>query len=103
MTQPISPTVLRALSHPLRLAMLVVLEQGELTSPQLAERVGASETEIRPHVEALQHAELILDGEEPGGLRAQTVGWAAIDRQLHLLAAETAAAAGSDRQQPSDT
>ena len=57
---------------------------------------------MRPHLEALQSADLIVDGEEPDGLRAETVGWAAIDRQLHLLAAETAAAAGAEGQQSSD-
>jgi DNA-binding transcriptional ArsR family regulator len=102
MTQPISPIVLRALSHPIRLAMLVVLEQGEMTAPQLAERIGTSEEEMRPHLEALKSAGLILDGEEPDGLRAETVGWAAIDRQLHLLAAEASAASGAEGQQPSD-
>jgi DNA-binding transcriptional ArsR family regulator len=102
MTQPISAAVLRALSHPIRLAMLVVLEQGELTAPQLAERIGTSEKEMRRQLEALQSADLIVDGEGPDGLRAETVGWAAIDRQLHLLAAEAGAAPRAEGQQPSD-
>jgi DNA-binding transcriptional ArsR family regulator len=85
MAEPVSADVLRALSHPVRLAMLVVLEQGELTAPQLAERVGVSAPDGAPHLDVLRRAGLVLDGDRPGHLRTSTDCWAAIDRQLRRL------------------
>jgi DNA-binding transcriptional ArsR family regulator len=89
MAEPISADVLRALSHPLRLALLVVLEQGELGAQELAERVGRRTDEVIPHLACLRAAGLVLDGAYPGMLRTSTDGWAAVDRQLRRLAAET--------------
>ena len=85
MAGPISAEVLRALSHPLRLAILVVLEQGELEPADLAGRVGASGAELGRHLAALQAAGLVREGELPGRLRTSTGGWAAVDRQLRAL------------------
>jgi DNA-binding transcriptional ArsR family regulator len=88
MAEPVSADVLRALSHPLRLALLVALEQGELSVPELAEHVGLRTGEVVPHLACLRAAGLVLDGAHPGLLRTSTDGWAAVDRQLRRLAAE---------------
>jgi DNA-binding transcriptional ArsR family regulator len=88
MAEPVSADVLRALSHPLRLALLVVLEQGDLGPPELAERVGLKTEDVVPHLAALRAAGLVRDGGQPGQLRTSTDGWAAIDSQLRRLGAD---------------
>jgi DNA-binding transcriptional ArsR family regulator len=87
MAEPVSADVLKALSHPVRLAMLVALEQQELTAPELAKRIGVPARAGAPHLEALRGAGLVLDGGQPGHVRTSAKGWAAIERQLRRMQA----------------
>ena len=89
MAEPVSAEILRALAHPLRLALLIVLEQGELEPGDLAERVGVPVATLAPHLAALRDAGLVRDGAGPGLLRASAGGWAEVDRQLRRLAGGT--------------
>jgi DNA-binding transcriptional ArsR family regulator len=90
MAEPGSAEVLQAMAHPLRLALLVVLEQEELAADPLAARVGVSGEELAPHLALLRAAGLVRDGAAPGALRTSTGGWREIDRQLRRLAASAA-------------
>jgi DNA-binding transcriptional ArsR family regulator len=85
MAEPVSANLLRALSHPVRLAMLIELERGELTARELAERVGVPPADGDAHLDALRAAGLVLKGERPGHVRTSADGWAAIDRELRRL------------------
>jgi DNA-binding transcriptional ArsR family regulator len=85
MAEPVSANLLRALAHPARLAMLVTLEQGELTVAELAARVEVPEPEGAAHLEALRGAGLVVAGERAGTVRASTHGWAEIAARLGRL------------------
>ena len=85
MAEPLSAAILRALSHPARLALLVALEGGELTPHELAEALGLSTSEVAEHLRALQSVGLVVDGETAGRVRTRTDGWAEIDRELRRL------------------
>jgi DNA-binding transcriptional ArsR family regulator len=85
MAEPPSAEILWALAHPARLAMLVALENRELTARELAEAVGLSGSQAAVHLRALQAAGLVVDGVTTGRLRTTTHGWAEIDRQLRRL------------------
>jgi DNA-binding transcriptional ArsR family regulator len=100
MAEPASAEVLHALSHPLRLAVLVVLEQGELDAERLAQRVGVRTEELASHLAMLRDAGLVRDGAAPGQLRTSTGGWAEIDRQLRRLAASAEPPAPEEEDEP---
>lgn len=86
MAEPVSADVLRALSHPLRLALLVALEEhGPQTAAELAAALGMGEGEVHQHLAPLHDAGLIIDGEPDARLRAVGDGWASIARQLRAL------------------
>ncbi|HMJ35893.1 MAG TPA: helix-turn-helix domain-containing protein [Baekduia sp.] len=87
MAEPVSANVLRALSHPVRLALLVALERDELTAAALAERLGLTPPETATQLAVLREAGLVTDGRRPGRLRTTTHGWATIDAQLRRLGA----------------
>jgi DNA-binding transcriptional ArsR family regulator len=57
------PAQVRALGHPLRLAVLDALAEGPATNLQLAERLGASPSKMFFHVRQLLRAGLIRRGE----------------------------------------
>jgi predicted transcriptional regulator len=85
MAEPVSADVLRAVSDPVRLAMLVALETDALTVPQLAERVGVAGPEVAAQLETLRATGLVVDGGDAGAVRAAAQGWAEILEHLRRL------------------
>ncbi|HWI72905.1 MAG TPA: hypothetical protein VNT55_13205 [Baekduia sp.] len=85
MAEPVSGPVLAAIAHPLRLALLVVLEAGEQPVVGLAAATGAGEAEVERAVAVLYDAGLVRGGTAPGRLRTTGRGWAEIARRLGEL------------------
>jgi DNA-binding transcriptional ArsR family regulator len=85
MAEPVSGPVLAAISHPLRLAILVVLEAREQSVPELARTLAVREPELEQAVAVLHDAGLVRAGGEPGRLRVAGRGWAEIARGLRAL------------------
>jgi DNA-binding transcriptional ArsR family regulator len=82
MAEPVSGPVLAAIAHPLRLALLVLLESGERGVGELAAATGASEAEIERAIAVLYDAGLVRGGTRAGRLRTTGDGWPEIVRRL---------------------
>ncbi|HWI73354.1 MAG TPA: ArsR family transcriptional regulator [Baekduia sp.] len=85
MDEPVSADVLRALSHPLRLAALVALEAREQTTAELAAHLGVPEPELMHHLVILRGAGLVEDAATRDRMRAAGHGWATIAAHLRRL------------------
>jgi DNA-binding transcriptional ArsR family regulator len=84
MSEPVPADVLRAVAHPLRLGLLVALEDHEQAPSELATALNATEPVIMRHLAILHDAGLVTTATEPG--RWRTVeGWAAISASLQRL------------------
>ena len=89
MAEPVTAEVLRALAHPLRLALLVALEErGGQTPAQLAAALGVGEGEVHQHLAPLHDAGLVTDGTPDAAVWAVGTGWARIAGELRRLAGE---------------
>jgi DNA-binding transcriptional ArsR family regulator len=84
MAEPVPADVLQAISHPLRLSLLVTLGRREQSADELAAAVGASPEAVAEHVAVLTRAQLVTDGAEPGQLSA-AAGWSEIVAMLEQL------------------
>jgi DNA-binding transcriptional ArsR family regulator len=83
--EPLSPEVLHALAHPLRVAALVALEERERHPAELAAVLGITEPELMHHLHLLDSAHLVTTSRETRALRVRTRGWAAIAVRLQRL------------------
>lgn len=84
MAAPVPADVLRAIAHPLRLALLVALEDREQAAPELATALGTTEPAISEQLDVLAAAGLVAPGSAPGLHRA-VPGWAEIAAALGAL------------------
>lgn len=84
MPEPVPADVLQAISHPLRLALLVALERREQSAADLATTLDVRPPAITHHLALLRRAGLVHDGAHPGTLRA-AAGWAEIAERLRRL------------------
>jgi DNA-binding transcriptional ArsR family regulator len=84
MSEPVPADVLRAIAHPMRLALLVALEDHDQTPAELAMALNASEPAIAQHLAILHDARLVTDAAEPGRLRTVD-GWSEIATALGRL------------------
>lgn len=89
MAEPVSGPVLRAISDPLRLTLMVALEARELTVAELAAALRVEEPAVERAVSVLHDAGLVRAGAAPGRLRATGGGWAEIARRLRTLDRES--------------
>jgi predicted ArsR family transcriptional regulator len=86
MAEPVSADVLRALAHPLRLRLLVALEDGgEQTATELAGALDVTEGEVHQHLAPLHDAGLVATGAAPDAVHAAGSGWRAIAGQMRAL------------------
>jgi DNA-binding transcriptional ArsR family regulator len=84
MSEPVPADVLRAIAHPLRLALLVALEDHEQTPSELATALNATEPAIAHQLTILHDAGLVTNAPEPG--RWRTIdGWTEITATLQRL------------------
>jgi DNA-binding transcriptional ArsR family regulator len=84
MSEPVPADVLRAIAHPLRLGLLVALEDHEQAPSELAAALDATEPSIAYHLAILHDAGLVTISTDPG--RWRTIeGWAAISANLQRL------------------
>jgi DNA-binding transcriptional ArsR family regulator len=84
MAAPVPADVLRAIAHPLRLALLVALEDHEQTTDELATALETTEPTVAEQLATLREAGLVTDGSAPDLHRA-VPGWNAIATQLERL------------------
>ena len=84
MSEPVPVDVLRAIAHPLRLALLAALEDHEQTPAELAVTLDATEPTIAHHLAILHDAGLVSHASEPGRLRT-VEGWADLSAALERL------------------
>lgn len=84
MSEPVPADVLRAIAHPLRLGLLVALEDHEQAPSELATALNATEPVIAHHLAILYDAGLITTATEPGQWRTID-GWAEISATLERL------------------
>jgi DNA-binding transcriptional ArsR family regulator len=84
MSEPVPADVLRAVAHPLRLALLVALEDHEQAPSELALALNAAEPTIAHHLAILHDAGLVSAADDPGHWRAAD-GWAEISATLEHL------------------
>jgi DNA-binding transcriptional ArsR family regulator len=86
MAEPVDGAVLEALSHPLRLALLVALERdGERTAAELAADLAISEGAVHQQIAALHELGLVVDGTTSRHVRVHGPGWASVAAQLRAL------------------
>ena len=87
MSEPVPADVLRAVAHPLRLALLVALEDHEQTPAELALTLNATEPTIAHHLAVLHDAGLAAaDTADTAPGRWSTVeGWQEISASLQRL------------------
>jgi DNA-binding transcriptional ArsR family regulator len=84
MSEPVPVDVLRAIAHPLRLALLVALEEHEQAPSELAMELDATEPAIAHHLAILYDARLVTTSVESD--RWRTIpGWAKIATSLQRL------------------
>ena len=84
MSEPVPADVLRAVAHPLRLALLVALEEHEQAPSELAMAVDAAEPVIAHHLAILHDAGLVTASAESD--RWRTIpGWARIAASLQQI------------------
>jgi DNA-binding transcriptional ArsR family regulator len=84
MSEPVPADVLRAVAHPLRLALLVALEDREQAPSDLATTLDATEPAIAHQLAILHDAGLVTTAAEPGLWRTVD-GWAEIAATLQRL------------------
>jgi DNA-binding transcriptional ArsR family regulator len=84
MSEPVPADVLRAVAHPLRLALLVALEEREQAPSELATALGAKQSAITHHLAILHDAGLVTTAPEPGVWRT-VEGWTEISASLQRL------------------
>jgi ArsR family transcriptional regulator len=84
MSEPVPADVLRAVAHPLRLALLVALEDHEQAPSELATALDATEPTITHHLAILHDARLVTSAAEPGQWRT-VEGWTEISASLQRL------------------
>jgi len=84
MSEPVPADVLRAIAHPLRLGLLVALEDHEQAPRELATTLNATEPVIAYHLAILHDAGLVTTAAEPGLWRTID-GWAEISATLEHL------------------
>ena len=84
MSEPVPADVLRAVAHPLRLALLVALEDHAQASSELAEALNATQPTIAHHLAVLDEAGLVTAAAE-GGLWRTVDGWSEIATALQRL------------------
>jgi DNA-binding transcriptional ArsR family regulator len=84
MSEPVPADVLRAVAHPLRLALLVALEDHEQPPSELATALDATEPTIAHHLAVLHDAGLVTTATEPGQWRT-VEGWTEISAALERL------------------
>jgi hypothetical protein len=85
MAEPVPGPVLGALANPLRLALLVALEQREGTPAELAAATGATEPAVEQALAVLHDAGLVTGGTRRGALRTTGRGWAEVAARLTAL------------------
>ncbi|WCB96218.1 hypothetical protein DSM104299_04974 [Baekduia alba] len=86
MAEPIDEAVLAALAQPIRMALLVALEQeGESTPEALAPLLDVTEGQVHQHVATLHELGLVVDGATPRHLRVARPGWATVAAQIRHL------------------
>jgi DNA-binding transcriptional ArsR family regulator len=83
-SEPVPADVLRAIAHPLRLALLVALEDHEQAPSELATALNAKEPAIAYHLAFLHDAGLVTTTTERGQWRT-IEGWAEIAASLQRL------------------
>jgi DNA-binding transcriptional ArsR family regulator len=84
MSEPVPADVLRAVAHPLRLAVLVSLEEHEQVPSELAAALNAAEPTIAHHLAILHDAGLVTTASASGRWRTIN-GWAEIAATLKRL------------------
>ncbi len=84
MSEPVPADVLRAVAHPLRLALLVALEDHEQTPPELAVTLNATEPTIAHHLAVLHDAGLVT-ADSGAGRWSSVDGWTEISASLQRL------------------
>jgi DNA-binding transcriptional ArsR family regulator len=84
MSEPVPADVLRAVAHPLRLALLVALEDHEQTPAELAVALNAAEPSISHHLGVLNDAGLVT-AEGSAGQWSTVDGWGEISASLQRL------------------
>jgi DNA-binding transcriptional ArsR family regulator len=84
MSEPVPADVLRAVAHPLRLALLVALEDHEQAPSELATTLNAAEPTIAHHLAVLHDAGLVTTATQPGQWRT-VEGWTEISASLQRL------------------
>jgi DNA-binding transcriptional ArsR family regulator len=86
MAEPVSAQLLHAVAHPLRLALLVELEQhGERSPAELAGALGVDGATVEPHLATLHAAGLITADAVPGRVAATGGGWIEVAARLRSL------------------
>ncbi|HEY6759567.1 MAG TPA: winged helix-turn-helix domain-containing protein [Baekduia sp.] len=86
MAERVDAAVLEALSHPVRLALLVALERGgEQTAAELAAGLDASEGEVQQQIAALHERGFVVDGTTPRHVRVSAPGWDLVATHLSRL------------------
>ncbi|HEY6762806.1 MAG TPA: ArsR family transcriptional regulator [Baekduia sp.] len=86
MAEPVSEQLLRALAHPLRLGLLVELEErGERSPAELATALHADRAIVDEHLAILRGAGLIADDVVPGRVTTTGHGWVEIAQHLRSL------------------
>jgi DNA-binding transcriptional ArsR family regulator len=83
-SEPVPADVLRAVAHPLRLALLVALEDHAQAPSELATALNATEPAIAHQLAFLHDAGLVTTAAEPGQWRT-VEGWAEISAALERL------------------
>lgn len=84
MSEPVPADVLRAVAHPLRLALLVSLEEYEQAPSELAATLNTTEPVIAHHLAILHDAGLVTNTTDPGLWRTID-GWSEITATLQRL------------------
>jgi DNA-binding transcriptional ArsR family regulator len=84
MSEPVPADVLRAIAHPMRLALLVALEDHEQAPSELATALGVAEPTIAHHLAILHDAGLVTATVEYDLWRTIS-GWAEIAASLQRL------------------
>jgi DNA-binding transcriptional ArsR family regulator len=86
MAEPVSAELLHALAHPLRLAILVLLEEhGERSPAELASALDVPRATVEHHLVTLRHAGLVAADAVPGRVSVAAPGWIEVARRLRLL------------------
>lgn len=84
MSEPVPADVLRAVAHPLRLALLVALEEREQTPSELATALDAARSSVEHHLAILHDAGLARIAGQSGQWRTVD-GWTEISAALERL------------------